>query len=700
MPDSLKKLFSRMSKTKTELDNLREAVDESTSTGRNLDQAHQRSTKQDTTTGPAADDGGTRKQVQQSPAQRRRRGGSDKRSEATSGDRGEKKKVSPYQELINDPLLSDSPPPKPAPKDAPILPFQDPVAGVKMPEGGIGKGRGGRGHDARTLPRNWSPGPLPPLPGIVPSRHNPNVSDMGSAFPNLVPNENRIETPPPIPKQPETVLGTPFTATEALNIMRLGWIALEFLRDDKRPCCIIEVSKSNQTMDENNNSANVGAQLAKAEAEGLKNQSLERTTMIDASDPRTISMLMQSDSQEGIQNPEKLPRIMFENEAFLNVRRKLDLDLAPALAEALTEEPPRVVKTSQGKSTSDNTQKDSGDKWMKHDEAARDQRSVQREFVDHDGKMWRITSIDVTPDPGKDPLAASDQRGFSAQGKGDQIRPEADWDDSTNPQPVSKSHVYKGWKVFYVESVFPAPVGVDWLSSYSPTIPDTGTFPTGPTTESRPSGNQTINRSSRTSTFQDTPSSGNIKKSLTRTSTSSLKWDSSGPASDVRRMSIPEESINIPTYMATAMENAAEQTSETNIVDTEEDPETPILQIKEGDRELDTKNVLGARVTSQDVSQFVGLGGTATHIDGYSSTTDSKEDVSGNSPGLQTPDEHYWTKGRSQSTLEEMARQIQTVPTESIKPVLDWTRGDMMDTDPPELGEHYRLLRAIPWCVY
>jgi len=128
-----------------------------------------------------------------------------------------------------------------------------------------------------------------------------------------------IKSEPVEPEEEQNVLGTPFTTSEARNLLRLGWIALEFLRDDRRPCCIVEVSKSNVTLKNPTNPPKRGHTLRKTDLDtGI-------TTMVDASDPGTISQLMRSVEGQfmegGISMPKTLPRIMFENQAFLSANR-------------------------------------------------------------------------------------------------------------------------------------------------------------------------------------------------------------------------------------------------------------------------------------------------------------------------------------------------------------------------------------------
>ncbi|KAI5810884.1 hypothetical protein DFH27DRAFT_604945 [Peziza echinospora] len=331
MADAVKKLFGRMKNTQSELKALQEALDQSNrdlaearGQGQQREGGHHRSRSEEDSRGRSG------RGRERDPRQ-----GRDRRASSA----GYRKR---YDDLIALPLLAESPPPQPAPRDASILPIQDTPLRKTLPYSS---------DDLLRLPGDSDP--LPTLPGTIPSRKNPEAHLMKGAYPNLINDESdrRVDrnlSLTPIgfeetdPKKRATVLDSPFTATEARNLLRLGWIALEFLRDDQRPCCIIEVNKNNY----------------KGEIHGLANTitidkaSLGKgdTALIDASDPRTISMLMKEPERVIGGNPiysvnDPLPRIMFENDAFLNVKRRLSKELPGALSQALETEPPRTIRS-------------------------------------------------------------------------------------------------------------------------------------------------------------------------------------------------------------------------------------------------------------------------------------------------------------------------------------------------------------------
>src|SRR5690606_19323495 len=93
-----------------------------------------------------------------------------------------------------------------------------------------------------------------------------------------------------------------------------------------------------------------------------------------------------------LEDQQRLPRIMFENEAFIKIKDTLRSELGPALAEALEKEPPRVLPEKRRKKEHKMANKEKVHYWMKQDEYGVEQRKVQKEFTDNEGKMWRITS--------------------------------------------------------------------------------------------------------------------------------------------------------------------------------------------------------------------------------------------------------------------------------------------------------------------
>jgi len=59
----------------------------------------------------------------------------------------------------------------------------------------------------------------------------------------------------------------------------------------------------------------------------------------------------------------------------------------------------------------------------------------------------------------------------------------------------------------------------------------------------------------------------------------------------------------------------------------------------------------------------------------------------------------FWTSVTPQSHVDggnASAKNGNNPSSESGRPVLDWTRGDIDSID-QELAEHYALLRTIPW---
>ena len=671
MADALKRLFTRMTHTSEELKSLQEAPDAS---NEKLAQARRRERKSWKIVRMQSEGG-----LQIAKVRRGARG--------TSSEPVTIKRSPYYQDLINEPLPPDSPPPKPAPRDAKILPFQDPSPGGVLP---YSENRN------ETLPRNVTPDPARILPGIFPSRHNPDVSDMRKVYPNIYFNKrdensqrkgmkgNAVES-----EEEQNVLGTPFTASEARNLLRLGWIALEFLRDDRRPCCIVEVSKNNVTLKHPAGPSTLARNLRKTDLDtGI-------TTMADASDPGTISQLMKSVEaqimEEGDSMPKSLPRIMFENQAFLSARKRLEPELGPALASALQEEPPRTVTqgVSAGMLNSSDFQQG---RWMKQEEAAVDKRKVQREFMDHEGKMWRITSIDITPDIGKDPLSRTTEEAEESTKKTDSSEDEDRSDHSGRGAKRAKgssNSTTKGWKVFYVESVFPTPVGVDWPTSSGSSIEGSlSRATTFPSTETRSSGNDTSAGFSSSSTFQETVVDG--KRSFTRTTASTHKT-----SQNFRRMSIPEETDLTESSEVKAIATAVRIQTDGTL-----------------NKDLQPENGLGARVKvtrspvghNIELSAFAGLRGSPHHIDGYDSILEASSSMK------SVPSDHrhleqgaampvFWTtispQGRGYGG-NAPAKSDDNPPSESGRPVLDWTRGDIGSID-EELAEHYALLRSIPW---
>jgi len=161
MADALKRLFARMTHTSEELKSLQEVLDAS---NEKLAQARKR-------------EGRSRRVVRiQSEDDPKTLATARWGARGTSSEPVTVKRPPYYQDLINEPLLSDSPPPKPAPRDAKILPFQDPPSGRIFPYSG---------NRNETLPRNVTPDPVRILPGVVPSRHNPDVSDIRKVYPNI-----------------------------------------------------------------------------------------------------------------------------------------------------------------------------------------------------------------------------------------------------------------------------------------------------------------------------------------------------------------------------------------------------------------------------------------------------------------------------------------------------------------------------------
>jgi len=170
--------------------------------------------------------------------------------------------------------------------------------------------------------------------------------------------------------------------------------------------------------------------------------------------------------------------------------------------------------------------------------------------MDHEGKMWRITSIDITPDIGKDPLSRAPER---AAEEPDNSEDEDESDRSEMGVKRAKggsNSMTKGWKVFYVESVFPAPVGVDWPTSSASVGSSLSRSSTFPITETRSSGNATTATFSRSSTFQETVADG--KRPFTKTGTHKA-------SQNFRRMSIPEEtdSTAVPEVQIPAPQDKA-----------------------------------------------------------------------------------------------------------------------------------------------
>lgn len=681
MADALKKLFSRMAHTSVELKALQEAVDET-----NYEKEYSRRLQ--------SEEG---KNVTNTARLRGQPGQARLMRFSTTIPTMATTKPPCCLELINAPILSDSPPPKPAPRNMKLLPFQDPPCGDIFPQ---------PGRYTEILPRNATPGPIPTLPGTQPSRNNPNIDNMGKVYPNLTLDKQAktaIHTESDSLKEgaeEQRVLGTPFTAPEAKSLLRLGWVALEFIRDDQRPCCIIEVSKNNSVTQQ----ATGNGQLKLRTGKDL--DVCSTTTAVDASNPETIRELIQSPGSQPLQlkshDSDKPPRILFENMAFVKIKKRLEPTLGPALVGVLKDEPPKTVISQKKAPDAVNQKINPLGFWMKEDDTGVGQRRVYREFVDHEGKMWRITSIDVTPDVDKDPLGGLGRHAPSANRYYSRSQQGSDTERGDNI-PVKRvlDSMNIGWKVFYIEAVFAAPVGVDWPTSPSTSghvsVSRASTFPLS--TDTRPSGVQSIKSVSRTSTFKE--ASTDIKKSFSRVGKNPMRAETKPSAG--RRISLSDQ-VRLPVALEDDESEGLDSTEKVRGIREALHTTKPSL-ITRPHPELG--NVLGARVKagpgsipihpSIDYSRFVGLGGNAAHIDGYSSTTD----VNSSDNMIETVEvggiSFLWNERPPPVSAGPLAVfERKDGGTESRRPLLDWTRNEVGSFD-PEVREHYALLRAMPW---
>ncbi|KAI5810883.1 hypothetical protein DFH27DRAFT_604944 [Peziza echinospora] len=360
---------------------------------------------------------------------------------------------------------------------------------------------------------------------------------------------------------------------------------------------------------------------------------------------------------------------------------------------------------------------------MKPDGTRLDTRKVQKEFVDGEGKMWRITSVDVTPDPGKDPLS----KVVSEPIKESYSAENSDWEDRVGKgienQGMQPGVVTKGWKVFFVESVFPAPVGVDW-----------------------PPSDQTSKSMSRTSTFGLQDSKSTTSRGTFSTSDFKKPTSAGNSAVDVRRMSIPEEAFVLPEPVVMKRDMGSMFEGPKNdpyaLMQSETMPQ-PLLGNDEFHGGGDLQDIqpmvsgLGGAVPEPvyaDTTPQVDLpgvtfladamgGGMHSEVDGHSSTVgettkyNSREqfpEERGSGPSSLIPASQLsWASlgappdvissnymHRSDTPLHE----IQVAPSAPVEPVkskqsLDWTRGEM-DSEDGQLRDYYSLLREIPWYAY